>query len=587
MAESAVRSYCIESQKLLREATPELGARSYCIESQKLLREATPEFGARSYCIESQKRLREATPEFRARSYCTESQKLLRETTPEFGARSYCIESQKLLREATPEFGARSYCVESQKLLREATPEFGARSYCIESQKRLREATPEFGARSYCVESQKLLREATPEFDARSYCIESQKLLREATPEFRARSYCVESQKLLHEATPEFGARSYCVESQKLLREATPEFGARSYCVESQKLLREAKPVKRRLSSILCAAVVATGSCVLITLHIFVTLSSLDVDAPPHSFITNKDILEEHALKFRSMGHVKEKRSELANLDPHSAQKQNFKEFVMEYFLEMAEKFHQTRVDCASLLAGDQKSIKRAVGISKVLAGLERIKHGESGRVAKLKGREAIPPPPKLIKEEVRKWPPWEFQRLTNLWYLKATLDCMTFKQTRGYVLSPLTPEEEEFPIAFSLIVYKDIEMVERILRSVYRPQNSYCIHVDLKADPQFYAAAEAVASCFRENVRMSSRRVAVKWGTYTTLEPELICMRDLLDMDSGQGSPRDVKKRKKPEWKYFINLTGQDFPLKTNFELVKILTAFGGANNEEGTLEK
>lgn len=37
-------------------------------------------------------------------------------------------------------------------------------------------------------------------------------------------------------------------------------------------------------------------------------------------------------------------------------------------------------------------------------------------------------------------------------------------------------------------------------------------------------------------------------------------------------------------KWRYFINLTGQEFPLKTNKELVKILKSFKGANDISGT---
>jgi hypothetical protein len=39
--------------------------------------------------------------------------------------------------------------------------------------------------------------------------------------------------------------------------------------------------------------------------------------------------------------------------------------------------------------------------------------------------------------------------------------------------------------------------------------------------------------------------------------------------------------------WKYFINLTGQEFPLKTNYELVKILQAYNGANDVEATVKQ
>jgi hypothetical protein len=36
--------------------------------------------------------------------------------------------------------------------------------------------------------------------------------------------------------------------------------------------------------------------------------------------------------------------------------------------------------------------------------------------------------------------------------------------------------------------------------------------------------------------------------------------------------------------WKYFINLTGQEFPLKANLAIVRILKAFNGSNHMEGT---
>lgn len=80
-----------------------------------------------------------------------------------------------------------------------------------------------------------------------------------------------------------------------------------------------------------------------------------------------------------------------------------------------------------------------------------------------------------------------------------------------------------------------------------------------------------AMVKCFN-NVFLSSRSVDVVWGTFSVLEPELICMQDLWKYKS---------------WKYFINLTGQEFPLRTNYELVQILTAYNGANDLEGTVKR
>ncbi|XP_055866636.1 beta-1,3-galactosyl-O-glycosyl-glycoprotein beta-1,6-N-acetylglucosaminyltransferase-like isoform X2 [Biomphalaria glabrata] len=162
-------------------------------------------------------------------------------------------------------------------------------------------------------------------------------------------------------------------------------------------------------------------------------------------------------------------------------------------------------------------------------------------------------------------------EMFSNDYYINSTANCSSFQLSRGYITCKLTQEEEDFPIAFSLITFKDIEMVERLLRAVYRPQNYYCIHVDKKADEGFTRAMSAIANCF-DNVFIAPERVDVKWGEYSVLEPELICMEHLW---------------KFKKWKYFINLTGQEFPLKTNWELVQILKAYNGANDLEGTVKR
>ncbi|XP_059144081.1 beta-1,3-galactosyl-O-glycosyl-glycoprotein beta-1,6-N-acetylglucosaminyltransferase-like [Physella acuta] len=147
----------------------------------------------------------------------------------------------------------------------------------------------------------------------------------------------------------------------------------------------------------------------------------------------------------------------------------------------------------------------------------------------------------------------------------------LVYEVSRGYVTCSMTQEEEEFPIAFSILVFKHVEMVERLLRAIYRPQNYYCIHVEAKADKEVFLAVSAIAQCFT-NVFLTAERVDVQWGEFSVLEPELICMKQLW---------------RYTKWKYFINLTGQEFPLKTNAQLVKILKAYNGANDVEGKLIK
>ena len=152
---------------------------------------------------------------------------------------------------------------------------------------------------------------------------------------------------------------------------------------------------------------------------------------------------------------------------------------------------------------------------------------------------------------------------------IKQTSNCQTFIKQRQYLMKPVSSEEAEFPIAFSLLLYKEPGQAERLLRAIYRPQNYYCVHVDRKSEAKVFEAMQSLSGCF-PNVFLSSRRVDVTWGQYSVLEPEYVCMSDLW------------KHRK---WKYFIDLTGQEFPLKTNLDLVRILKVYNGANDVQGRL--
>ncbi|GFR91982.1 beta-1,3-galactosyl-O-glycosyl-glycoprotein beta-1,6-N-acetylglucosaminyltransferase 3-like, partial [Elysia marginata] len=375
------------------------------------------------------------------------------------------------------------------------------------------------------------------------------------------------------------------------------------------------KRPRKRIFTILVIIVLAVLK--LITWHVSLTPFYQNIPATQHVPIETPEETEIYLIGDKTW-------PELPYEGKRSDKYKEFRAFTLGYFHEISGKFQQTRFQCSSLFAGDPKHVQRTASIAKILAGLEEIRYGGSANVAKVKARNAIPPPPKRLLRKVTKWPAWEFWKLTNEWYLRATSNCEKFKRNRGYITSPLSREEENFPIAFSLLVYKDIEMVERLLRMVYRPQNSYCIHVDMNASPEFYEALKALASCFPENVRIPSHRIPVLWGTYTTVEPELVCMHNLwqMDMDIAPAATKPVNSsrynakvaakfkdtirvkdsakvndkvgvkdttngRKKSKWKYLINLTGQEFPLKTNYEMVKILKAFNGANNEEGTLNR
>ena len=157
--------------------------------------------------------------------------------------------------------------------------------------------------------------------------------------------------------------------------------------------------------------------------------------------------------------------------------------------------------------------------------------------------------------------------------YLRWSLDCDAFVAKRAYVTSPLSEEEANYPLAFSLAIYTDIEQFERLLRAVYQPQNLYCIHIDIKSSVLYHRAVHSIANCFH-NVFVAEHLDKIKWGDISIVLPEINCMRHLL-------------KYYRNQWNYFIDLTAQEFPLRTNYELVQIMKIFNGSNDIAGSIPR
>ncbi|XP_068167452.1 beta-1,3-galactosyl-O-glycosyl-glycoprotein beta-1,6-N-acetylglucosaminyltransferase-like [Antennarius striatus] len=157
--------------------------------------------------------------------------------------------------------------------------------------------------------------------------------------------------------------------------------------------------------------------------------------------------------------------------------------------------------------------------------------------------------------------------QISDDFYINASENCRKFKTDRKYLTFPLSQEEENFPLAYSMVVHHKVQNFERLLRAIYAPQNFYCVHVDTKANPSVISAITAITSCF-PNVFMVSKPVKVVYSAWSRVQADLNCMADLYNIST--------------KWKYFINLCGQDFPLKTNLEIVKALQLLRGSNSLE-----
>lgn len=126
---------------------------------------------------------------------------------------------------------------------------------------------------------------------------------------------------------------------------------------------------------------------------------------------------------------------------------------------------------------------------------------------------------------------------------------------------------EKSFPLAFTLVVYNNPQQVLRLLRLLYRPQNTYCIHYDSKSEHKEFF--HGITECFH-NMIVPSKLERVVWSHYSILGAQMNCMKELLHYRTSQ-----VYK-----WKYVINICGKELPLITTRELVSRLMKLNGSSS-------
>jgi hypothetical protein len=156
---------------------------------------------------------------------------------------------------------------------------------------------------------------------------------------------------------------------------------------------------------------------------------------------------------------------------------------------------------------------------------------------------------------------------------------CKLFRELRGYDSYIIHPFEYTFPIAFTILTYNNVEQLERLLRSVYRPQNVYCIHIDSKSSKTFHQAVKSITDCF-DNVFIATELEHIVYAGFNRLKADLNCMHDFLFPNLSHANL--AGKNLSVNWKYLINLASTEFPLRTNYEMTRILQMFNGANDIE-----
>jgi hypothetical protein len=102
--------------------------------------------------------------------------------------------------------------------------------------------------------------------------------------------------------------------------------------------------------------------------------------------------------------------------------------------------------------------------------------------------------------------------------------------------------------IAYLVLVHRFPEQFKRLFKTIHDPANFYLIHVDKNSGPALEADIRGFLAAYPNSEVLESK--AALWGGYSLVDAELRGMARLLEMGK--------------TWEVFINLSGQDFPLKT-----------------------
>ncbi|KIH51088.1 hypothetical protein ANCDUO_18828, partial [Ancylostoma duodenale] len=79
---------------------------------------------------------------------------------------------------------------------------------------------------------------------------------------------------------------------------------------------------------------------------------------------------------------------------------------------------------------------------------------------------------------------------------LSSSDSCATIQRLFGF-FHTLSDEERDYPIAYAMLVHKDVAQVLMLLSAIYQPQNQFYIAVDGNSDEKFWRIITKLAICY------------------------------------------------------------------------------------------
>ena len=110
---------------------------------------------------------------------------------------------------------------------------------------------------------------------------------------------------------------------------------------------------------------------------------------------------------------------------------------------------------------------------------------------------------------------------------------------------------EAKYKLVYFIAAYKNAEQLINLVETIYRPNNLYYLNIDKKSPIVFYKKIKAT---FKNYPNIFISRSFVTWGKWDQVGTALSAIQKALATDYG--------------WTHFINLSGQDFPLKSQEEI-------------------
>ncbi len=131
---------------------------------------------------------------------------------------------------------------------------------------------------------------------------------------------------------------------------------------------------------------------------------------------------------------------------------------------------------------------------------------------------------------------------------------------------SPRTLESHTGPhvrIAYFIMIHHKPEIFKNMFKKIYTRDQFYLIHIDKKAKQEFIEEIQLYIVHFPNVYILDSMNIVS--GGFNIVQAELNAMEFLLNVSK--------------EWDYFINLSGEDYPLKSQNIIRKFLTTNKGRN--------